>query len=359
MTEGPPSKKVPFDVTFLVGPNSQPIRAHKFVLAAVSDVFRSMFFSNFKSEDAIIINDIDEETFWIMLNCIYGRDFNITKENMVQVLYTSEKYNLLNLSKICTNFVTKSITASNALINLNKFSNFNNLVVNEMCLSIILDNPIRYFQSDAFVKLKPDTVRSIFKLPRLNCSVDEMKQALLAWLTHHQLTNGKKFDDETYAIIERPPLKLTKSDIDHKNLTENVRFRFKHTYLSTMTVTEYFSINFVTLRGIGILFGMEPKKLDKDKDSHVFSVTISRLMVGGGIEIFKKFKKTMYMSESKDNCFVHDVFFENFIVKLEPGEKLGITIIFSAIRQRAVYAINDGGENKHSVISHLIYSDLN
>jgi hypothetical protein len=53
------------DVTFLVGPDQIPIKAHKMVLAVNSKVFHAMFYGEFveKDKDKISIDDITPDIF--------------------------------------------------------------------------------------------------------------------------------------------------------------------------------------------------------------------------------------------------------------------------------------------------------
>jgi hypothetical protein len=51
------------DVTFLVGPDQIPIKAHKYMLASASPVFYSMFEGPFAEKGEVIIPDIEREVF--------------------------------------------------------------------------------------------------------------------------------------------------------------------------------------------------------------------------------------------------------------------------------------------------------
>ena len=72
-----PDSELPPDVNFLVkdGENegqSQTVRAHKFLLAGVSPVFRRMFFGPMKEVgDVVELKDTTLEAFDTMLNYIY------------------------------------------------------------------------------------------------------------------------------------------------------------------------------------------------------------------------------------------------------------------------------------------------
>ena len=56
------------DVTFLVGNDSKPIKAHKYVLASRSSVFYAMFYGSVsETSDEIKIPDIEPEVFSTVL----------------------------------------------------------------------------------------------------------------------------------------------------------------------------------------------------------------------------------------------------------------------------------------------------
>jgi hypothetical protein len=75
------------------------VKAHRAVLTVSSEVFETMFSGSFPTQDQIEIEDIDKEDFIEMLHYIYTHTVNLTKLNMIGMLYTAEKYLLVDLKK--------------------------------------------------------------------------------------------------------------------------------------------------------------------------------------------------------------------------------------------------------------------
>jgi len=98
--------EVPTDVTFSVVQSSGTfkVRAHKLVLAAVSPVFRKMFYGdqNFlKKEDEIEITDSECFAFQKMINYIYSKSYSILMYSDImdsfETLKVGDKYDLTDL----------------------------------------------------------------------------------------------------------------------------------------------------------------------------------------------------------------------------------------------------------------------
>jgi len=98
--------EVPPDVTFCVIQSSGTfkVRAHKLVLAAVSSVFRKMFFGDqkfTKEEDEIEITDSECFAFQKMINYIYSKSYSILMYSDIrdsfETLKVGDKYDLTDL----------------------------------------------------------------------------------------------------------------------------------------------------------------------------------------------------------------------------------------------------------------------
>ena len=125
-----PDSELPPDVNFLVkdGENegqSQTVRAHKFLLAGVSPVFRRMFFGPMKEVgDVVELKDTTLEAFDTMLNYIYrpmgGNAFSLNHircpQKLMELLTLSNKYQVLKLAKMTSDALgSLAITRENML----------------------------------------------------------------------------------------------------------------------------------------------------------------------------------------------------------------------------------------------------
>ena len=116
---------LPTDVKFLFkeeaesGTIVKEIRAHKLILALVSNVFQTGFFGGIVDDGDIIIKDASKEAFEVMIEFIYNKVTDISNcdfDILCETYYLSDKYNI-NLLKEETlrSIRSKDISAGNVL----------------------------------------------------------------------------------------------------------------------------------------------------------------------------------------------------------------------------------------------------
>ncbi|CAG2223501.1 unnamed protein product [Mytilus edulis] len=108
------------DVTFNVGSEKLPIRAHKFMLASASPVFHSMFEGPLAEKGDVEIADIAPEHFSMLLEYIYTDTIIIDSMNIKGLIYGSEKYMIKNLRAKCDKFLTSNVNTKHTTIFLSK-----------------------------------------------------------------------------------------------------------------------------------------------------------------------------------------------------------------------------------------------
>ncbi len=131
------------DITIII--NDHKIPAHKFILSSRSDVFETMFLSQFKesNDKEIEIKDTNIEAFEVFLKCIYFdifdskaiKDYSL----VIDVFRLSHRYQTQELSHFIEEELIELITVSNvvdiyefALIyDLNKLLNALKVFVNK------------------------------------------------------------------------------------------------------------------------------------------------------------------------------------------------------------------------------------
>ena len=94
------------DVTFLVGATKETakkIRAHRFPLAAASDVFRAMFSG--KKDEPFQVIDFEAPTFCSLLRFIYINELVFPPDMLIDVVRIAKKYMMHSLIKfVADNF---------------------------------------------------------------------------------------------------------------------------------------------------------------------------------------------------------------------------------------------------------------
>ena len=91
---------------------------HKCVLCCQSDVFEAMF-SNIETIEAksgeVEINDIQADTMETLLYFLYNEEVKETKLINAKLLFAADKYNLIGLMGVCTEYLKKNLCFENAV----------------------------------------------------------------------------------------------------------------------------------------------------------------------------------------------------------------------------------------------------
>jgi len=94
---------IPTDVKFTFkedgagSPILGEIRAHKFILALASDVFKNGFYGGLAGDSIIEVKDVTKESFGAMIDFIYNKETDLTTydfENLCTLYYLADKYNI-------------------------------------------------------------------------------------------------------------------------------------------------------------------------------------------------------------------------------------------------------------------------
>jgi BTB/POZ domain len=175
-----------------------------------------MFFSDFSSKNEIEIPDVDADAFEVMINSISGRKVILNANNVAEVYYVAEKYDLPCLRRVCKCFVINLIDSTNALIILNKFYHYNEPDINEKCVAIILDDPLTFFKKYEFLNATADVLRSIFQPIYINCTTTDIKKAFSKWLKKNFKENGAYDNDDGLFQHMEQKLKISREGLELK-----------------------------------------------------------------------------------------------------------------------------------------------
>jgi len=119
------ASSIPSDIKFLFKKETngvttvQEIRAHKFILALVSDVFVKAFYGGLKDDGCIEIKDATKESFEAMINFVYTKETDVSIygfEMLCSIYYLADKYNIDALKEETLKAIkTKDISADDIL----------------------------------------------------------------------------------------------------------------------------------------------------------------------------------------------------------------------------------------------------
>jgi len=120
------ASEIPTDVKFIFEEEEEDgkmtvkeIRAHKFILALVSDVFRKGFYGGMPDDGSVEIKDVPKESFEAMIDFIYDKktDVGIYEWDILcSLYYLGDKYNIKILMEESQRAIlSKEITTENVL----------------------------------------------------------------------------------------------------------------------------------------------------------------------------------------------------------------------------------------------------
>lgn len=176
------------DVAFRVGEPGELMYGHKAVLAEASEMFRAQFAGSFREsrenvrEQAIPIVDIEPAVFKELLRYMYSDRVNVTVENVLDLMYGSNKYLLMKLKKYCEMFLMAHLSEGNALRLFDRNRRYELDEVNGACLAIICDNPIKIFSDEGFLALARKSVELIASQELMNCQTTQLLTSIEKWI---------------------------------------------------------------------------------------------------------------------------------------------------------------------------------
>lgn len=104
------------DVHFIFDSNDGEcikMQAHKFLLMESSNVFCTMFNGSWKESDEIEIVDVSADGFREFLQFFYLDKVKLTVENVAEVMYLGDKYDVDKCLAICSKFLRKILNETN------------------------------------------------------------------------------------------------------------------------------------------------------------------------------------------------------------------------------------------------------
>lgn len=183
------------------------IPAHKNLLFVVSNVFDAMFFGDLKETGDIEITDSSPAAFKEFLQFFYSNEIELTEENIEEVMYLVQKYNISNGVDVCKEFLKDILTADNVFIGLNIAMLHELKELIKFCEKIIISNTNAVFGSTSFLECDKKTLDHILKMNFLSCSEVKIFEACMQWVKAKSRQNiltkdlvGSHLDESFYQI---------------------------------------------------------------------------------------------------------------------------------------------------------------
>lgn len=158
------------------------VPAHKFPLAAVSDVFFAMFYGELKENRDVIIVDASKAAFEEFLQFFYHRKVTLTMKNVAKVMYLADKYNVQDGITICVQFLWTNLTSNDVFTGLSLGDLYNNTQLKTFCENYIALNARDVLNSTEFLDCDKKTLEIILKMDSLSCSETKLFEACMSWV---------------------------------------------------------------------------------------------------------------------------------------------------------------------------------
>ena len=186
------------DVKFVVPVSTEEseskkvIPAHKFLLAISSPVFYAMFYGQMvKAKDSIELPDCDYESLLELFRFMYTDEANLSRSNVMQVLYLANKYMVSSLAEKCNEYLRDNLEVSNVFCILPHAQKFEDKDLEDRCWEVIEMQTEEAVTSDEFVTLERSLVESVVKRERLTVKELDLFKAVDRWAAKESERQGK------------------------------------------------------------------------------------------------------------------------------------------------------------------------
>lgn len=175
------------DVHFTFGSDDDAIKsipAHKNILAAASEVFRTMFYGEamVQGDVDVHVDEVSDAAFMEFLQFFYRTHIQLSIENIADVMQLGHKYNVPNCIKICVEFLKDVLTVDNIFIGLNLGIRYNLNDLLKFCSKFITLNTAAVFKTTGFLDCDKAALEFILKMDIFSCTEVEAFQACMAWV---------------------------------------------------------------------------------------------------------------------------------------------------------------------------------
>lgn len=171
------------DVFFICGEDEsvERIPAHKFVLFANSDVFKTMFHGSLPENNEIVIKDASPLGFRTFLRYFYFDDYPLDMDVIGEGMYLAKKYNIKEYYDICSNFLKEGTSGKHILMGYElAISLTDPELENFFEIKIVIENDL-VFGSNEFHKIDRDLLKHILSIKYFKSCTKKRFDACMRW----------------------------------------------------------------------------------------------------------------------------------------------------------------------------------
>lgn len=175
--------------------DSGKLPAHKFILAANSDYFLTLFNGPLATTEVNInLHSVSQDVLQDVLSYIYTGLIRITEKNIEDVLYIACMLLLTNLRDRCAKFLKNRLHLENCLQIFSIAKKFSLQTLTEVSLNFIAVTFMDLSTMHEFLELSLDELTDIVSLENLAIrSEDHVMEKAIMWLEHDVFEREEKF----------------------------------------------------------------------------------------------------------------------------------------------------------------------
>lgn len=240
---------------------SERVPAHKNLLSITSDVFKAMFYGEWKVKGDVKMTAGYKErpqtasAFKEFLQYFYLKTLKLTVGNVAEVMDLGHRYNVLNCFNACIEIVSEHLTIENVCVGYGLALLYEHNVLKNRCERMITLNTGAVFNSASFLSIGKQVLANILHMELLSCTETDVVDACMRWIT--ATTKEDKLSKETvYTQLGDLFYEIRFTSMTMKEFCMlNIRYDYLFTFDEYMYITQKITMpHFLTLQSVGQMF---------------------------------------------------------------------------------------------------------
>ena len=175
--------------------SKEVISAHKFVLSIGSPVFEAMFYGELaETSDSIELPDCEFESLLEFFRFLYSDEVNLSRSNVMGVLYLAKKYMVPTLAGNCTEYLKNNVEPSNVFNILSMAEKYGEKNLVSQCWEVVDGHTQVALKADGFATIEKSLLEAVVIRDTLNVKEVDLFRAVNSWATKKCQTQGLPVD---------------------------------------------------------------------------------------------------------------------------------------------------------------------
>ncbi|XP_031622759.1 kelch-like protein 40 [Contarinia nasturtii] len=160
------------------------------MLAALSPVFKAMFFGPNKEKGDVKIADANGQTFKEFLQFFYLNNVKISMECIEDVIRLADKYLIIDCVKECASKLVNNLSLDDICFGYQLAIILGAPELRKYCEKMISAFPLDIFKSNTFLQCNQIILQHILEIDTLQCKESDVFDACLLWAKQYCKQNG-------------------------------------------------------------------------------------------------------------------------------------------------------------------------